>query len=403
MLKWFLGILLFAMIGIVACVLIFPKKYTESILGKYFGMPVSIESVFYNPRSKILILKKVRFSNQYGFSSSDHLRIDELKAKIDLRQIIEQKHVDIAHLHLKRPYFLIERIADGDQRKSNIGTWISHIKSEINSKRKAVVDNADHRRWHVTIDKAEITEGVFEFDGFEDNDYSFKELEGNMEGFEWPTTNPQNLYQDLAIKGKLGKINGAPFKIEGQANFGTSLLNFDLRAHVEEADLIEYERFLKNFPMTFTAGRFDLSIWMKCENRIIDTKTELKLYQLSVKPEEKIKDVVFGVPMISAMKFIETEKNIVLNIPVSGKIKDPNFKFDKAFRDAFQQALIGYLLAGAKMFVKAPLKIAGEATKQMGKATVQVEKTTKQIEETASSAVELIGNVASKVISGGEK
>lgn len=400
--KRFVGILLFALIAIAVVLWIIPARYAESVLTKWFGMHVSIGSIFYNPKNKVLLLKKIKFSNQSDFSSSDHLRIDELKAFIDLRQIFNEKHVAIKQLHLKRPYFLIERIEAGDQRFTNIGTWIRHIKNEAQKRRDAqarLTDLKVQRRWHVTIDETKIEEGFFEFDGIGDNDFYFKELEGSMQAFEWPTTNPQNLYQDVVLSGIVGKAKRAAFKIEGEANFGTRHLNFDLKADAEDADLVEYERFLKNFPMAFKSGRFDLSIWMKCQNGVIDTKTELKLYQLEVKPKDKIKDVVLGVPMLSAMKFIETEKSIVLNIPVSGRIKDPNFKFDKAFRDAFQQAFMGHLAAGAKMFVKAPLVIADHA----GKATTQVEKVAKQLGETANGAVGLIENVASKVISGGEK
>lgn len=399
MLKWFFGVLLFASIAIAAFFLILPQKYFENILEKYFGMPVSIGSVFYHPHSKTLFLKKVKFSNQSGFSSSDHFRVEELRAEIDLRKIFDQKHVDIKHLYLKHPYFLIERILDGDQRVSNLGVWIKHIQSEINKKQDSYfqqMNTLERRRWHVTIDKIDIEDGVFEFNGLDNNDYYFSQITGSMEGYEWPTTNPENLYQDFIFNGKLGQNKKALFAIEGQSNFGSRILNFDVKANVDEADLLEYKRFLKNFPVAFSSGIFNLSLWMKCQNGVIDSKTELKLYQLDVRPEDNIKDLVLGIPVLSALKFIESEESILLNIPVSGKIKDPDFKFEKAFRDAFQQALTSYLRTGVKILISAPVKIAG-------KATVQVEKTTKQIESTTNGAVELIENVASKVISGGKK
>jgi len=341
----------------------FLKPVLERTLTSLFGMPVGLESLQADIFTGQVTASGLDFHNQPEYSDAPHLWVRRLEFTVAVRALLDQQVV-ISRADFYEPYFLIERRKTQDGKLTNIVTWVRHIKAWKAGRPKGPPGG---KGWTVEIPVINIHGGTFIYDDrtnpLLENRFVFDRLEGGLEGFQWPTESPVNLTQAVTLKGFFGAERPAPFEITGNANFATREVSFDLQGKTTQGKIGEYKRFWKDVPIDVHEGSFDLQIRMICVQKMIRTRTHLRLYDLKVFPGARPTEFFLGLPYTTALGFLQSQKEIHLRVPVSGWIQDPKFEFNRAFGQAFQKSLTKKIQGSLKAIKATPLILAEQTGK----------------------------------------
>lgn len=354
----------------------FLAPFLEGKLSRLFGMSFQIQTMTANLMTGHVRARGVQFVNQPAYSYSPHLSVRELVFDINFPALLK-KSVEIRRIEMIEPFYLIERRQFENGSSSNIRDWIRHIKGRKKKKKtEEPPEKKPSSSWTVRIDNIAIRRGVFIYDDQRASDtanrFVFHHLEGGMSGFEWPAGDPADLKQTLHLRGLIGDRFPAPVEVHGAANFPTGKVSFDLEGRIRGGTMAEYRRFWSDLPIIIEEGHFDWRMRMVCRQKKITSESELRLYDLKVVPASSGTDLIWGLPMTGALGFLQNEKEIVLKVPVSGDITDPQFYFYKAFSKAFQEAFGARLQSGVKLLTQTPAALVGQTKSVVVKAPAMI-------------------------------
>ncbi len=337
----------------------------EEKLTYLFGMPVTIRRLKADILTGRVHATGVQFTNQPGFAAGPHLDLRTLDFDINLSDLRRQR-VTIGTIVLGQLYYYIESIPFGEKDYvTNVGTWVRHIK-KINHEASTARKSTSSGTWKVTIDKIVVRNGTFIYYGHSHPKakkyFLFRHLEGYLAGFHWPS-DPTVFDQEVRLRGMFGKKVPAPFWIKGNADFATRDVGFDLQGEISNGSVLDHLLFFSGLPIRIEGGEYDLKTQTLCLHKKLQSDTEIVLKNLKVKPSASATGVIWGIPVLASVNFLQTQKNILLRVPVLGNVSDPHFEFPKAFRAAFQTALMQYTRKGLSM-IAMPIKMVtqtGEA------------------------------------------
>ncbi len=332
----------------------------EPILSKeltnLFGMPVSIRGLRADPLYGRVWASRVIFMNQPEFAPGPHLDVKGLKFDIDF-WALTQKRVLIGTIFLNEPYYFIDRIATPKGPNNNVSTWVDHIEGPEDSSST----NSGPSQWKVSINEIVLHNGTFILNDTSSEEARkklvFEKLNGSLVGFKWPS-DPAQFPQHVRLQGTFGEKYPAPFWIEGVANFSTSKVGFDLKGEVPEGHVMDHRLLWEGLPVQVTDGKYQLRVHTFCKLRNLKSESLLKLESLKVTPRASAGGLMWGLPMMASIGFLESQKAINLKVSVHGNIKDPKFEFTKAFRKAFQESLARRTQNGLGLIRKGSAKIA---------------------------------------------
>lgn len=364
----------------------------ERTLSRLFGMPVSVERLSVNPFTGHIHAEGLEFRNQAGFSYGPHMYVGVLDVTMDF-MALKDKRVSIEAAVFNHLYYLIERREFGGEKTTNVKTWYRHIKALKHKKQEPEKEEDEGTSWTVSINNIVIQNGSFVYDdrtqGEVENRFVFHKLKGKMTGFRYPAKPQTHLEQHVELAGVIGDSGPAPVEVAGDANFSGGDVSFDLTGKIREGYMEPYSRFWRELPITVKKGRFNLDLRMLCVREQVRSHAMLHLYNLRILPGPGVTEKLWGIPVSSALGFLQRNREMRLRVPVSGNIEDPQFDFYRAFERAFQEAFREKLIGGVTMVASAPVKLAVE-TKDM----------VVQTQETLTSG---IGKIASIVTSAGNQ
>ena len=339
---------------------ILSKKLTD-----LFGMPVTIRGLQVDPLSGHVQAAHVVFMNQPEFAPKPHLDVQGIWFDIDWRAL-KKKHVLIETIFLKEPFYFIDRIMTPRGPNNNVSTWVDHIEGPEEENR-----TGGSSGWKVTIHRMVLHNGTFIFHDRSSQESAkklvFQKLDGALMGFEWPS-DPSRFDQRLKLRGTLGEKYPAPFLIEGTADFATSKVGFDLQGEVPEGHVVDHGFLWEGLPVQVLDGKYGLKVYTLCKFRQLKSTSLLQLKSLRVMPRVSAGGLMWGLPMMATVGFLQSQKTIQLKVTVHGDIKDPQFEFPKAFRKAFQEALARHTRAGIRMIRVGSSRIASETQEIMWEA-----------------------------------
>jgi hypothetical protein len=374
--------------------------YLEKLLTEMFGMRVRIERLRVNPLSGECRTRRIVFENQREFSPNPHFDTG-LDFRIRFPALLDKKVV-IDRIDLRRPRYLIECVQTSSGSINNVSLWVRHIKAWDSEGEEGIPGGeSPPTSWTVSIEKIMIHDGVFRYEergGKENLRLVFGKLEGGLEHFAWRTPDPAKLYQDVSLRGVFGEKFPAPFVISGKANFATSTVSFDLRGRVARGNAVEYAQLWEGLPINIAAGDYALDIHAVCRRDDLDAISSLQLKNLRLMPRPSVEGMLWGLPVMTGAAFLQNEKTVALNLPVRGNISSPEFRFNRAFREAFQDALARYTREGVKFLTQSPLAIAQKTVSAahgtlggIGKVSSMVVQGAVQMTDTAAQATESAG------------
>ena len=374
---------------------IFAEPRLEKLLTGLFDMPVQIEGLRVNFLSGRVRASRLTFINQPAFASGPHLDVQGLKFDIDWWALKSQR-VRIGTLFLNQPFYFIDRILTPEGPRNNVRTWVRHIK-ELYRKHKAAATkpNASGASgWKVDIHRIQIRDGIFIFHDHSaangsEKKFVFKQLDGYLAGFKWPTSDPSFLSQEVKMRGTFGENDSAPFRIEGFGNFATSRISFDLKGEIREGEVVGHRNLWEGLPIEILGGKYQLRSHVVCLERELDSYNELILKSMKVKAGNGATDKIWGYPLKAWIGFLQERETVRLKIPLRGDIADPQFKFYYAFRKRFQDALKHRTLSGIHLLTHGAEKLVI----QTQKLAVQ---TPQAVLETPTKLVDSLEKLASK-------
>jgi len=329
----------------------------ERSLSDLFGMKVQMKGLRIDPEKGTLVARDVFFSDPPGFDARPHLEAESLVAHFD-PYALGRREVRIGTLLLVKPRYFIERRLIGSEKKTNVTAWVRHMRA-----RKTKTSSPGP--WRVAIGKIILQGGQFLFEN-QTPDASvrrlfFRDLNGSLSNFRYPGGDPSQLEQAVEIEGKFGDLDPAPFWIRGRANFATGPVSFFLEGEVRDGDMLDHRDLWHGLPLEIREGRFDLRSHTLCVRKNLRSHNLLVLKKMKVKPGLRPADLIWGMPLLAAVSFVEHEEEILLKVPVSGHIKDPEFDFARAFRKVFQESLDRRMRGSVRVLANGPAQIARQA------------------------------------------
>ena len=111
-------------------------------------------------------------------------------------------------------------------------------------------------------------------------------------------------------------------------------------------------------PITLKGGKYDLDAHVLCLRRDLRSDNLLTLKDLDLKSRHSLNGTIWGMPMKTWLKFVESEKKIKLNVKLEGEISSPSLGSGEAFNEAFQNALRQKTESGLKFFTNGAVQIA---------------------------------------------
>ncbi|MDD5216829.1 MAG: DUF748 domain-containing protein [Candidatus Omnitrophica bacterium] len=334
------------------------KKLTE-----IFGLEVEIKDLKAHPFPGFASATHMVFHNRPQFDTRPHFDIPGISFDIRYPDLLD-KHVNIGHAVFKRPVYLIETVSTPDGSLNNITDWVRHIDAWNGEDDEPAAGEGQPassaapppKRWQVDIRKIELRDGTLIISDRSGKgaarNFVFKRIDGALTGFRWPAGNPPRLDQRVALRGVCGEKVRAPFWAGGKANFATGNVSFDLRGDIHNGSLQDYSFLWEGLPVEIVDGRFDLKAHVVCNMRKLESQNVLVMKDLKIRPVSGPVQMIWGIPFQGWLAFLQNQKTLTLEIPVEGDITDPDFRFYKAFQDAFQDALQRYVLQGINLFTK---------------------------------------------------
>lgn len=337
----------------------------ELKLGSLFNMRVTMDSLEMNWSRGELIAHNLRFHNQAGFIPRPHLFVAELRARPEWRKLLK-KRIHIQEINLYRPVYVIERKIGGESVMNNVTTWWHWIKAHRHSGEDDDGFSllSKDLRWNLFIERINIAEGEFLYHQYGGNaperKYYFRGIQGHLKGLHWPDAEPEKLDQDVFLKGWVGERFPTPCVVKGRASFATKNISFDLEGTVRNGSVLDYEHLWGGLPITLEAGQYDLDARVICLRRQLRSNNLLTLKGLDLKSRHSLNGTIWGMPMKTWIRFVESEKKINLNVQLEGDISSPSLGSGEAFNQAFQNALRKKTEGGLKFFAKGAVQIAGQ-------------------------------------------
>lgn len=358
------------------------SAYLELKLSYLMGVKVNISGLAVDPFSGRVTARQVYIGNPKRFSSRPHLKA-EVEAVLDMKAL-RDKQIIMKSLILRDIYFLIERNSEKDPTVTNIKVWIAHVREKKANKNDGP-ENRAGKKWRVAIERGIIENGSFVFENRAGENikklYTFQNLYGTIEGFDWPTPIPEELPETVRMKGTIGTTPPAALQINGRSNFASRGIDFDLKGEIRGGGMVDYKFFFKGSPLKVTGGEYDLDAHAVCRARELKWENDLVMRDLRLKPKSAV-SLIRGLPTLGYIRFLESQKSIALKVPIEGNITNPETRPE--FGKAFQQSLNRYAEA-SKDLITAPVKKVAEPVGALA------EKPVKAVGETLGKAAELIG------------
>lgn len=186
------------------------------------------------------------------------------------------------------------------------------------------------------------------------------ELSGSLAG--WSSRDVARAQVELD-----GLVSGeAPISIRGDLNPLGRLAFADLKIHASEVALDPFDGYISKYlGYAVTDGSMSLDIDFKLRDQGIESETVAVLNQFTLGEKTPGPDAI-KLPVKFAMALLkDKDGEIVVDVPVSGHLEDPNFKFDRVIWRVFSN-----LLAKA---VSSPFAILGGASDgEAGAAQLQI-------------------------------
>ena len=151
-----------------------------------------------------------------------------------------------------------------------------------------------------------------------------------------------------------GKDNGyARFSVEGEVSPLAPDLSLDLKARVSDLDLPPVSPYLAQLlGYRITTGQLESSVKMKIRQQTMDGEVGLRLNQLKLEEEDPARIENFQgkmtMPLNTALSLLrDSDDNIRLKLPVSGRLDDPQFELadiiNTALGKSLKMASVSYL------------------------------------------------------------
>jgi hypothetical protein len=334
----------------------------EFRLSRLFNMRVTMDNLDLDWARGEVIARNLRFHNQAGFIQRPHLFVAELRARPDWKKLLK-KDIRIDEINLYRPVYVIERKITADGVKNNVKMWWHWIKAHRKpSDEEGFSFLSREKRWTLLIDRINIREGEFLYQQYggdkPERKYYFRGIHGYLKGLHWPDLEPEKLDQEVYLKGWVGERFPTPCVVQGFASFATARISFDLKGTVRNGSVLDYEHLWGGLPISLKEGKYDLDAHVLCLRRDLRSNNLLTLKNLDLKSRRSLNGTIWGMPMKTWLRFVESEKKINLNVQLEGEISSPSLGSGEAFNDAFQNALRQKTESGLKFFTNGAVQIA---------------------------------------------
>ncbi len=378
------------------------EPFLELRLKSVMGLKVKISGLAVDPFTGKVSARQVFIQNPKDFTKRPHIRTG-FETIVDLKALREKRLV-LGGLILRQPYFLIERNSALEPSILNIKTWIRHARERNEGKPKQDEDEKP-QGWRITIPRGVIENGTFSYENLAGpvirKQYFFQNLYGVIEGFDWPTKDPKILSENVRVKGTSGVGEPAPVWVRGKSNFSTYHLSFDLEGEITDGAVTDYRFLWRGLPLKVTSGRFDLKAHAVCDLRKLKWENDLVIKKLRLKSKKTASSLIWGLPLRSYVRFVESQESFTLKVPIEGNISGPDCSPE--FRKAFQDSMNRYAQAGADFFAlpvkkvaepvgavaEVPVKVMGETLSKV--STLMKGKEKKEEEAAPASASESAG------------
>lgn len=329
-------------------------------LSQLFNMPVTMDTLDIDWGKGEVVATNVRFRNQEGFIDRAHLYVAELRGRADWSQLLK-KRIHIFEINLYRPVYVIERKITEEGVKNNVVMWWRWIKSRP---KKAVTFLSSKYKWSLLIDRINIREGEFLYHQYggdkPERKYYFRSIHGHLSGLHWPDERPELLDQEVFLKALVGERHPVPCKVWGRASFATSKISFDLSGVVRNGSVLDYEHLWGGLPVRVQRGKYDLDTRVLCLRRNLESHNTLVLKDLKLKSRRSLTGTIWGMPVKTWVRFVESEKTLKLTVPFEGEISSPSIGSGEALNAAFQEALRRKTERGLKFFTSGAVQIASQ-------------------------------------------
>ncbi len=333
-------------------------------LSLLFNMRVTMDNLDLDWGSGEVTVTNLRFHNQEGFVQRPHLFVAQLRFRPDWPQLLN-KNIRIQKIELYRPVYVIERKLTQEDVSNNVKMWWHWIKSHRRPATAGAFSFLSHeKKWNLLIDRINIREGEFLYHqyggGKPERKYYFRSIHGHLSGLIWPDPQPEKLDEEVFLKGLIGERHPVPVEVKGHASFATYQISFDLSGKVRNGSVIDYEHLWSGLPVNLQSGSYDLDTHVICLRRNLRSHNTLVLKDLDLKSRRSLSGTIWGMPVKTWVRFVESEKRLRLNVPLEGEISSPSLGSGEAFNEAFQEALRQKTVRGIQFFTNGAEQIASQ-------------------------------------------
>jgi hypothetical protein len=219
-------------------------------------------------------------------------------------------------------------------------------------------------------------------------------------------TSQPNQLTTVMIKGKDNYYT--KFSVDGNTKPFAPQLAFDLKAKLNNFDMPPTSPYLAQLlGYRITTGQVDSDVTMQVENNVMKGEVDLRMNQLQLEPEDPARIEEFQskstLPLNTALSLLrDSNDNIKLKLPISGKLDDPQFDINDIINTALGKSLkmasvsylkmllqpYGSLITIIQMAGKAaghiqldPVKFAAGSAELSAETTPYIEKISKLLEK----------------------
>lgn len=284
------------------------------------------------------------------------------------------KTVKLASVSLLNVEGEVTRGREGDVRM--VARWPDMTTAENEPKARVKTDKA---AWHFVVDTASIGENSsFFFRDFSVSpavDLHLTQIEGQLKNIDSRTSDrsPVNL--------AFGLGDNAHFKAEGGITPLTTEIDMDVTGDVKRFSLTEIRGYAKErLGYTIRSGQLYADFHFKVTNSLSDSRvklfiTDLDLERIDTGKLDEFTDQL-GMSLDAALDLLrDGDRNIRLELPITGKVTRPNVEFGSVIAKAVKNASLTAIKTAALTYFAplgaayfAPLGAAYIAGKLIGKA-----------------------------------
>lgn len=191
------------------------------------------------------------------------------------------------------------------------------------------------------------------------------------------------------------------FSVDGNAKLFAPQLAIDLKAKLSNFDMPPTSPYLAQLMgYRITTGQVDSDVAMKIENNVMKGEVDLRMNQLQLEPEDPARIENFQskttLPLNTALSLLrDSDDNIQLKLPISGKLDDPQFDINDIINTALGKSLKMASVSYLKLLLQpygsliTVIQMAGKAAGHIqldpvmfaaGSAEISIEATTPYLE-----------------------